>query len=867
MAAPPPALEHALRDHYVLERELGRGGMATVYLARDLKHDRSVAVKILHPALSAALGSDRFLNEIRISARLDHPHILTLIDSGSADGVLWYVLPYVRGESLRERLRRERQLPLADALRITRQIASALDYAHGEGVIHRDIKPENVLLFEGEAMLADFGIALAITTAGGERLTETGLSLGTPAYMSPEQATADPDLDGRSDQYGLACMVYEMLAGEPPYTGPTAQAVIAKRLSEPTPHLRTVREVPRHVENALLRALSRSPADRFATATAFAYALERGSGTPGRVLRPPRRVLAAMAAVTLALIVGGTSLVRLRSTAPALDSRRVVVAVFENRTGEPRLDALGLTVADYLSRTLLRTGLVSVGDIGTLYVRGREASGKPADARTLAREAGAANVIAGSFTAAGDSLEFAAQVLDVASGSLRQSFDPARVPRTDPMAALPGLEQRVAAGLATLVDARFNTFARRPAAPPSWEAYRAFAEGQERFWREGPDSVALALFRQATAADPSFTTAAVWLAFASSAPLLTCPTTDSIVRALAPLRERLDPLDRLNLDWSAAYCRGDAEGLYRIALASARLQPSSGYARYWVALWAYCSNRPHEAISILTRLDRTRDLDWMPDSSKFLLYRDLTRAYHMLGEHERELAVAEEFANREPPRVTALFLRARALAALGRSTDALRLLDSARGLPDDETIWETSRPDDFATVLSVELAFHGDAPASRRAAQRALDFFDQRADTLPTYGIASMALAAGRPEVARRYLAMQRASSQYQSSRTWQHGDSPWLATAVLLALVDGDTARADRLEDSLARGTWSHDWGRHTYERARIAAYRGDRERAMALLRDLPRMTGGMLWPHYWPGLAPMRGYAPFEALLQAVH
>src|SRR5262245_59480953 len=237
-------LADALRDRYTIEREIGRGGMATVYLAGDLRHRRQVALKVLHSELAAMLGPERFLREIELTAGLQHPHILPLLDSGEVGGLLYYVMPYVEGESLRQRLQREPQLPLEEAYRLTREVAEALDYAHGKGIIHRDIKPENILLSRGHALVADFGIALAATQAGGGRLTETGLSLGTPAYMSPEQATADPKLDGRTDQYSLACVLYEMLAGEPPYTGPTAQAIIAKRFSEPVPHVSTVREVP-----------------------------------------------------------------------------------------------------------------------------------------------------------------------------------------------------------------------------------------------------------------------------------------------------------------------------------------------------------------------------------------------------------------------------------------------------------------------------------------------------------------------------------------------------------------------------------------------------------------------------------------------
>ena len=268
-------LADALRDRYTIERELGRGGMATVYLARDLKHGRLVAFKLLRPDLAAILGAERFLREIQLTAALQHPHILPLLDSGAAGSFLYYVMPYVEGESLRQRLSRDSQLSLDEALSIAGAVGSALDYAHGQGVIHRDIKPENILLYRGEAMVADFGIALAASNAGNDRLTETGLSLGTPAYMSPEQASASPRVDGRSDQYSLACVVYEMLAGEPPYSGPTAQAIIAKRFSEPVPHLSTLRSVPPGVEAAVTRALAKSSADRFPSLAAFTAALER----------------------------------------------------------------------------------------------------------------------------------------------------------------------------------------------------------------------------------------------------------------------------------------------------------------------------------------------------------------------------------------------------------------------------------------------------------------------------------------------------------------------------------------------------------------------------------------------------------------
>jgi TolB-like protein len=268
-------LSAALAGRYVLERELGRGGMATVFLAHDLRHDRPVALKVLHPELARALGAERFLREIKRAARLQHPNILSVHDSGEAAGQFWFTMPYVEGESLRERLTRERQLPLEDALRIGREAAEALDCAHRHGIVHRDIKPENILLREGHALVADFGISRTLGSAQpGEDLTETGMVVGTPTYMSPEQAVGERGLDGRTDIYSLGVVLYELLAGEPPYTGPTAQAVLARRFSEPVPPVRRTRPaVPEAVEHALQRALAPVPADRFSTAAEFARAL------------------------------------------------------------------------------------------------------------------------------------------------------------------------------------------------------------------------------------------------------------------------------------------------------------------------------------------------------------------------------------------------------------------------------------------------------------------------------------------------------------------------------------------------------------------------------------------------------------------
>ncbi|HEY3012920.1 MAG TPA: protein kinase [Gemmatimonadales bacterium] len=393
-----PQLQQQLRTtlakRYIVEREVGRGGMATVYLAQDIKHGRQVALKVLHPELAASLGSERFLREIQIAARLQHPHILPLYDSGQVDGsdgaqpLLYYVMPFVEGESLRDRLQREKPLPVEEAVRIGRDVAAALDYAHRHGVVHRDIKPENVMLHEGEAMVTDFGIAKAVSAAGGESLTQTGLAVGTPTYMSPEQASGEREPDGRSDIYSLGCVLYEMLAGSAPFSGPTAQAMIMKHFTDPVPSLRAARPtITLDLEQVVTRMLAKDPSERFATAAQVALAL----GSP-KVATPPEATLVA--------------------TPVTPNKKSIAVLPFADMS--PQKDQ------DYFCEGVAEEIINALSKIDALHVASRTSAfafkGKNEDMGEIGKRLKVATVLEGSVRKSGSRLRVSAQLVNVADG-------------------------------------------------------------------------------------------------------------------------------------------------------------------------------------------------------------------------------------------------------------------------------------------------------------------------------------------------------------------------------------------------------------------------------------------------------------------
>jgi TolB-like protein/tRNA A-37 threonylcarbamoyl transferase component Bud32/Flp pilus assembly protein TadD len=517
-------LTAALADRYRLERELGAGGMATVYLAEDLRHHRRVALKVLRPDLAAALGPQRFLREIETTARLAHPNILPLLDSGEAGGTLYYVMPYVQGESLRESLAREKQLQLDDVVRIAREVADALSYAHSRGVVHRDIKPENILLESGHAIVADFGIARAVDQAAGGRLTETGVALGTPAYMSPEQAAGSRDLDSRSDVYSLACVVYEMLAGQPPFTGPTAESVVYQHLAAMPPHIAGIRPaVPESVAAALQRALGKTPADRFRTVALFAEALGAqvsatatpvavAAATPAAVAaatlarfgRSWRRA-AVLAVAALAVLVGAVALgSRLLPGRAGARHPRTAIAVLPLENLSPQGPYA------YFAGGLHDELLTQLAKVAALRVIGRTSvaayAGSAKRLREIGDELGVGSIVEGSVQVAGNRLRVIVQLIDpVTEAHLwAEHYD-----RTleDAFAVQSDIARRIVEEVgATLTSAEAGAIAAAPTQNAA--AYQLYLQGLEYYRRPGIYrrnlEIAQQLYERALALDSTF---------------------------------------------------------------------------------------------------------------------------------------------------------------------------------------------------------------------------------------------------------------------------------------------------------------------------------------------------------------------------
>jgi serine/threonine-protein kinase len=670
----------------MIERELGRGGMATVYLAQDRKHGRPVAVKVLRPELAASLGPARFLQEIKFAAGLAHPHILPLHDSGEAGGFLYYVMPFVDGESLRDRLTREQQLPLDEALEITRAIADALAYAHSHDIVHRDIKPENILFGAGHAILSDFGIARAITAAGGEKLTETGLAIGTPAYMSPEQASGDTQLDARSDVYSLACVLYEMLAGEPPFTGPTAQAILAKRFMEPAPELSRVRDtVPLGVSQAVRQALARVPADRFATASQFAEALASGA------------------------------------RASPTPEKSIAVLPFANLSADPE--------SEYFSDGMTEEIINALTHVPGLRVAARTSSfafkGKNVPIRRLSEELQVSTVLEGSVRKAGNKLRITTQLISAADGYhlWSERFD-------REMADTFAIQDEIATAI---VDTLKVKLLGREGAPlvkrgtNDLEAYNLYIKGRH-FWNQRALPKALECFEQAIARDPKYARAHASVADVHSylghyglmPTKLAAPNADAAAERAVALDDGLADA-HLSLGVTKLFFSWDPDGSERELRRAVALNSQHALARCYLALHLGTVGRRSEAraeaewamelepLSPIVNAVAGIACYWADefemsmdacsraveiDPKFFAGLYGLGRAYEGLGRYDEAIHAHERAAEIRRCPLVIMFLGG-AYADAGRVDDARRVLEELKKL----------RTEAYTTALSLEYVY------------------------------------------------------------------------------------------------------------------------------------------------------------------
>ncbi|HYN80736.1 MAG TPA: protein kinase [Gemmatimonadaceae bacterium] len=656
-------LNSALVSRYRLDRELGRGGMATVYLAEDLRHDRRVALKVLHPELSSSLGPDRFLREIKLAARLNHPHIVPLYDSGEAAGFLFYVMPVVEGESLRDRLLRDGQVPLEESLQLVRGIASALDYAHRQNIVHRDIKPENVMLQEGEAMVMDFGIAKAVSVASGDTLTQTGMMVGTPAYVSPEQAAGDSVVDGRSDQYSLACVLYEMLSGRKPFVGATAQAVLSKRFTEPVPSIRSAfASAPEEVETALTKALAKDAGERFSTTMDFARALVASHLTTpdGSPLTP-----------------GGAGAVK-----------SIAVLPFSSLSADPE----GEFFADGIAEEIIN----ALSKIKALKVSSRTSSftfkGKNEDIREIGRRLQVGTVLEGSVRKAGKRLRLTAQLVNASDNSQlwAERYDREL---EDVFAIQDEIAQSIVSALrVVLSEDEKKAIEQIPTA--NVEAYEAYLRGRQYFHqhRRKSHEFARQMFERAIELDPGYALAHAGVADccsflytyfdATPANLARAESASRRAVELAPELAEAHASRGLALSLSSGF--DEAEKEFQTAM---RLDPKSFEAAYFYARACAAQGKAEEAAKWFERAIAVRPDDFAALTLLADIYKGIGRSEDSIRAARRGYDAARKHLELNPDNPRALYMGAADLTYLGESEKSREWNRRALAMePDDPSV-------------------------------------------------------------------------------------------------------------------------------------------------------------------------------------
>ncbi|MCZ6917999.1 MAG: serine/threonine-protein kinase [Gemmatimonadetes bacterium] len=842
-------LREALSDRYSIEREIGRGGMATVYLAEEHHPRRKVAVKLLTPDISTRVLRERFLREVNLASTLMHPHIVPVFAAGEADDMLYFVMPYIEGESLAHRLGKG-PVPLGEAVSITREVAGALNYAHGLGVVHRDIKPANILLTKDHAIVADFGIARALGVAGGESLTQAGLAIGTPAYMSPEQAAGLRDLDGRTDIYALGTVLLEMLGGVPRGNQTPEERVASVRSSI---RAMTATHVTRQgVESVIAKAIAVDPIDRYKTAQEFRLALEDPDQV-GSLAAPHKRAVGIGATVgglaVLAALIGGLFL---PERGGAATPERVVVALFENQTGDPGLAHIGWMASDWITQGLAQTGVldVAVAREGLTAAAGGTQS-EDTRLRALAAETESQIVVSGAYYRQGDSLRFLARITDPAQGVVLLSVSPVAAPLDDPLVGVEVLRQRVMGALATIVDNRLRASARAFSQPPRYDAYREYVQGMTEFMRINQPS-AIRHFLRAAELDSTLASATIFAAFVYGTMALWTQA-DSLARIVERSSDELAPLDRSQLDWVLAIAGGDVDGGLVAMRAAAEI--SGAESHIMLAITAGWARRPQEALDALREVDPERGF-----ARDFILYWNFVAdALHALGRHREELAQAREGRRRLPDKRNVLMSEMRALATMGDSSILDSLWDLYDALPPQPQF--ALFTGDVMRLAALEARAHGHEMLAEATLERALQWYRALpANTLQQegyrYGYARVLYATG---------AYQDAKALFGELARLQPDSVGYLGYVAAAAARLGDRNEAIRISEELRQSERPSSHGAVVFWRARIASTLGDHPGAMGYLRQSVvqgrRFQGD---EHFMTDLQDMRDYPPFVQWLR---
>ena len=856
------ALQSSLGPAFVLGRELGGGGMSRVFVAEDDALRRQIVVKVLPEEMAVELSLARFQREITLAARLQHPHIVPLLSTGDANGLPYYTMPFIDGETLRDRLARVGELPVPECIRLLREIASAIAYAHERGVVHRDIKPENVLLSGNVALVTDFGVAKALidaTTSGRGPLTSAGIAIGTPAYMSPEQITADPNVDHRSDVYALGMIAYEMLAGQSPFAGRSVQALLAAHVVDAPDDIQKRRpSVPPALASLIMRCLAKRPADRPQNAGEVVQTLDAISGTLNSSntivaaaapwSRGKRLVAVAIGALLLmAAGFGVWTLNRKSNIAPAKTSARLLIVPFENLTNDKRFENIGRIVADRLSLGISQRSAMDVVPSNTVLMAMRETNSVTAEQiERLSTATHASWVVSGSIVLRRDSLVMQSQVIDQRTGKGVVPPETMVGPASDPMIAADLLADRLLGALSS----REYPILSQSYRAPSYAAYTAFSDGFERFAVFGDNLGSRPFFERAIALDTNYARAYQLLArqYMNAGEYAKA---ESLTTHMQHLPLGLNSTEQLQLDYMQAELKGDIAGM-RGAQQHLVERDSSALALMLLGEASMSSMRIASAISALERSEPAFLL--MGGAATRGHNGLMTYAYHLNGKYDRELHAIEARVADYPDITDYRSIKLRALAGLKRSAPATALIDTMLQTRDDSTGALLGR----IVSAAQEFRVHGDAATADRILKRERDWITAHPQSAPAV---RRLLAEGMVFYASG--AFDSSAVRFRSAmRDTTRIDAAGYYALSLLARGDKEQARA--IADSL--GSLKRRWmfGENTFWRAAILGALGEKDAAVQLLKQSHLEGQQMQTWHSATNLEALRGFAPFALLMQ---